>query len=125
MRTFVAHYTVAPFRGTDAHTRVGLLFAPTVSVQKAFEHETVSPDSFLCESLLIVANCMLFIRYLYGCFCRIGYLGTKNYTVKEAELKSQVKELRKLKRETEAEYYNLEFNKSKNDIKKHGKILLM
>ena len=30
----------------------------------------------------------------------------------------KVKEVRKLKRETEAEYYNLEFNKSKNDIKK-------
>ena len=26
--------------------------------------------------------------------------------------------MRKLKRETKAEYYNLEFNKSKNDIKK-------
>ena len=48
---------------------------------------------------------------------------TYNYTVKEAELK--VKEVRKLKRETKAEYYNLEFNKSKNDIKKHGKLLLM
>ena len=41
---------------------------------------------------------------------------TYNYTVKEAELK--IKEVRKLKRETKAEYYNLEFNKSKNDIKK-------
>ena len=35
------------------------------------------------------------------------------YTVKEAELKIKVKEVRKLKRETKAEYYNLEFNKSK------------
>ena len=43
---------------------------------------------------------------------------TYNYTVKEAELKIKVKEVRKLKRETKAEYYNLEFNKSKNDIKK-------
>ena len=43
---------------------------------------------------------------------------TYNYTVKEAELKMKVKEVRKLKRETKAEYYNLEFNKSKNDIKK-------
>ena len=41
-----------------------------------------------------------------------------NYTVKEAEIKVKVKEVRKLKRETKAEYYNLEFNKSKNDIKK-------
>ena len=41
---------------------------------------------------------------------------TYNYTVKEAEL--IIKEVRKLKRETKAEYYNLEFNKSKNDIKK-------
>ena len=39
---------------------------------------------------------------------------TYNYTVKEAELKIKVKEVRKLKRETKAEYYNLEFNKSKN-----------
>ena len=44
---------------------------------------------------------------------------TYNYTVKEAELKMKVKEVRKLKRETKAEYYNLEFNKSKNDIKKN------
>ena len=44
---------------------------------------------------------------------------TYNYTVKEAELKLKVKEVRKLKRETKAEYYNLEFNKSKNDIKKN------
>ena len=43
---------------------------------------------------------------------------TYNYTVKEAELNIKVKEVRKLKRETKAEYYNLEFNKSKNDIKK-------
>ena len=43
---------------------------------------------------------------------------TYNYTVKEAEFKIKVKEVRKLKRETKAEYYNLEFNKSKNDIKK-------
>ncbi len=50
---------------------------------------------------------------------------TYNYTVKGAELKIKVKEVRKLKRETKAEYYNLEFNKSKNDIKKHGKLLLM
>ena len=49
---------------------------------------------------------------------------TYNYTVKEAELKMKVKEVRKLKRETKAEYYNLEFNKSKNDIKKHGKQLV-
>ena len=48
-----------------------------------------------------------------------------NYTVKEAELKLKVKEVRKLKRETKADYYNLEFNQSKNDIKKHGKLLLM
>ena len=38
---------------------------------------------------------------------------TYKYTVKEAELKIKVKEVRKLKRETKAEYYNLEFNKSK------------
>ena len=43
---------------------------------------------------------------------------TYNYTVKEAELNIKVKEVRKLKRETKVEYYNLEFNKSKNDIKK-------
>ena len=42
---------------------------------------------------------------------------TYNYTVKEAELKIKVKEVRKLKRETKAEYYNLELKKSKNDIK--------
>ena len=34
------------------------------------------------------------------------------------KLKIKVKEVRKLKRETKAEYYNLEFNKSKNDITK-------
>ena len=44
---------------------------------------------------------------------------TYNYTVKEAELKMKVKEVRKLKRETKTVYYNLEFNKSKNDIKKN------
>ena len=44
---------------------------------------------------------------------------TYNYTVKEAELKIKVNEVRKLKRETKAEYYNLEFNKSKNDLKKN------
>ena len=43
---------------------------------------------------------------------------TYTYTVKEAELNIKVKEVRKLKRETKAETYNLEFNKSKNDIKK-------
>ena len=43
---------------------------------------------------------------------------TYNYTVKEAELNIKVKEVRKLKRETKAEYYNLEFNDYKNDIKK-------
>ena len=43
---------------------------------------------------------------------------TYKYTVKEAELNITVTEVRKLKRETKAEYYNLEFNKSKNDIKK-------
>ena len=43
---------------------------------------------------------------------------TYNYTVKEAELNIKVKEVRKLKRETKAEYYNLEFNISKNDIKR-------
>ena len=43
---------------------------------------------------------------------------TYNYTVKEAELKIKVKEVRKLKQETKSEYYNLECNKSKNDIKK-------
>ena len=43
---------------------------------------------------------------------------TYNYTVKETELNIKVKYVRKLKRETKAEYYNLEFNKSKNDIKK-------
>ena len=38
---------------------------------------------------------------------------TINYTVKKAELKIKVKEVRKLKAEI---YYNLEFNKSKNYI---------
>ena len=45
---------------------------------------------------------------------------TYNYSVKESELKIKVKEVRKLNRETKAEYYNLEFNKSKNDIKNMG-----
>ena len=40
------------------------------------------------------------------------------HTVKEAELK--IKEVRKLKPETKEEFYNVEFNKSKNYNKNMG-----